>query len=420
MSLLSVINSSVNKSSSKSTYTQHQDNNCNTGGNNSLFGLGTIFTPVKNTVSAVSSILNLFPDPTKEGTLYDQLNSAYNQAAHTLIEVPKTITSHIPGLNLVGDLLSSAVSATLKDVGIVGDHFIMIGAEVVDAVDVTLVGSANIIDKFLKNPTDLASIISDYNTDSVDSLTEVVSHILSYAVNNAESHLYHDVDLAASPVDLIVALTKDIENNTGFKVPGSDILNKIIDGLAVTLQDKVSGETFDQLRKLLSDAGLKITNVGTMNHETMDHVGEGNIREGYDRDHSGHSGNGSANGHEHSGNGSSNGHEHSGNGSSNGHEDCSCDNNDLLGLLNLGNIIHTQNTSDTSSITQATKLISDLLNQVSDVQTQGQSLLDSLVGNSSLVTSVSNNITNSSDSLSIPLHSIDFNHELLNSQAYVV
>lgn len=418
MSLLNVINSSVNKSSSKSTHTQHQENSFNTVSNNSLFGLGTIFSPVKNTVSAVSSVLNLFPDPTKEGTLYDQVNSAYNQAAHTLIQVPKTITSHIPGLNLVGDVLSSAVSATLKDVGIIGDHLTMVGAEVVDAVDVTLVGSANIIDKFLKNPIDLASIISDYNTDSVDSLTEVVSHILSYAVNNAESHLYHDVDLVASPVDLIVALTKDFENNTGFKVPGSDILNKIIDGLAVTLQDKVSGETFDQLRKLLSDAGLKITNVGTMNHETMDHVAEGNIREGYDRDHSEHSGSGSGNGHEHSGSG--NNHDHSGSSSSNTHEDCSCDNNDLLGLLNLGNIIHIQNTSETPSITQATKLISDLLNQVSDVQTQDQSLLDSLVGNSTLVTSVSNNITNGSDSLSIPLHSVDFNHELLNSQTYVV
>lgn len=418
MSLLNVINSSVNKSSSKSTHTQHQENSFNTVSNNSLFGLGTIFSPVKNTVSAVSSVLNLFPDPTKEGTLYDQVNSAYNQAAHTLIQVPKTITSHIPGLNLVGDVLSSAVSATLKDVGIIGDHLTMVGAEVVDAVDVTLVGSANIIDKFLKNPTDLASIISDYNTDSVDSLTEVVSHILSYAVNNAESHLYHDVDLVASPVDLIVALTKDFENNTGFKVPGSDILNKIIDGLAVTLQDKVSGETFDQLRKLLSDAGLKITNVGTMNHETMDHVAEGNIREGYDRDHSEHSGSGSGNGHEHGGNG--NIHDHSGSSSSNTHEDCSCDNNDLLGLLNLGNIIHIQNTSETPSITQASKLISDLLNQVSDVQTQDQSLLDSLIGNSTLVTSVSNNITNGSDSLSIPLHSVDFNHELLNSQTYVV
>lgn len=411
MSLLNLFNSSANKSSSKLTYTQNQENTCNTSASNSLLGLGTIFTPVKNTVSAVSSVLNLFPDPTKEGTLYDQLNSAYNQTAHILIEVPKNITSNIPSLNLVGDVLSTTVSATLKDVGIVGDHFIMMGAEVADAVDVTLVGSANIIDKFLKNPTDLASIISDYNTDSVDSLAEVVSHILSYAVNNAESHLYHDVDLAASPVDLIVALTKDLENNTGFKVPGSDILNKTIDGLAVTLQDKVSSETFDQLRKLLSDAGLNITNAGTMNHETMDHVGEGNIREGYDRDHSGHTDNGS-----------SSGHGHNDSSSSDGHVDCSCDNNDLLDLLNLGNIIHSQNTSDTSSIVQANKLISDLVNQVSNAHTQDQSLLDSLVGSSTLVTSAStsNSIINGSNALSIPLHSVDFSHDLLNNQANIV
>lgn len=403
MSLLNIFNFNATKTSINTIPEHHQLDNYHLDEKNLLSGISTIFTPVENTVSAVSSILNVFPDPTKEGTLYDQINSGYNQIAHTLIEVPKTITNGIIGFNLVGDVLSSTVLTALKDVGIVGDHTIMLGAEAVDAVDVTLVGSVNIIDNFLSNPTDLFSLLSNYDTDSIDSLVEIVSHIVSYAVNNAESHLYHDVDLAVSPLDLIIAWTNDVEKNTGFKVPVADLLNKIVDGLAVTLQDNISGETFDKLRESLSEANLKITNVGTMNHDLMDHVGEGNIREGYEREHGGHNSDSS---HEHSGNDSTGSHEHSGH---------NIAGNNLLGLLDSNNISHALDGSDNLNLGQDSTLISDLVTQIINSSGQDEGDLDLILGESS-----SGLINNSSDNITIPLQRSDFNDELIYNQNHLV
>lgn len=398
MSLLNIFNFNATETSINPILEHHQLDE-----NNLVSGISTIFNPVENTVSAVSSILNVFPDPTKEGTLYDQINSGYNQIALTLIEVPKTITNGIIGFNLVGDVLSSTVLTALKDVGIVGDHTIMLGAEAVDAVDVTLVGSVNIIDKFLSNPTDLFSLLSNYDTDPIDSLIEIVSHIVSYAVNNAESHLYHDVDLAVSPLDLIIAWANDVEKNTGFKVPVADLLNKIVDGLAVNLQDNISGETFDKLRDFLSEANLKITNVGTMNHDLMDHVGEGNIREGYEREHSGHN---SDSNHEHSGNDSSGSHEHSGHNMAD---------NNLLRLLDSNNVSHVLDSSDNINIGQDNTSISDLVIQVINSSEQEKGELDSILGErDSGSFDLLNNI--SSNNFTIPLQRANFNDELLHNQ----
>ncbi len=233
--------------------------------------------PVKNVVSLVTDLL---PDPTDaDNATYNAFETIFDAVGQTLIELPTALTATIPGVSLVGEVVSSAISAVVKDVGIVADHFIMNVGQIADAIDTTVTGTANIINKLAENPLDIDSIIfsDDCSCDGeVDSVVDIASHLYSYAVNNLEGHVAHDLDLLASPVDLVVDILNDIECGTGLEIPGSDLLDTAIDTTVLTLRDDLAGSAFDALRDLGTKIGLDITDVGTMPHK--DHVNEGNIR----------------------------------------------------------------------------------------------------------------------------------------------
>lgn len=242
--------------------------------------LDVLMSPIRAVTTAVSKVLDIFPDPTKTGTLYDGVNSTYNTVAQTIINVPSTVLGKIPVVSVVGDIASSVLSAGFKVAGIVADHTIMLAANAVEVSKAALVGTVNIVDK---NVTGEAHVeFNGKNPETLDSLNEVISHSASYTINNLESHLVHDIDLIATVPDLLVDITRDIENNLNINIPGSDYLNTVIDSTVVNVRDNVVDSIIGNAIKISEGLGLTHTDAGIMRHETMDHVGEGNIREGYE------------------------------------------------------------------------------------------------------------------------------------------
>lgn len=241
--------------------------------------LDVLFSPIRAVTNAVSKVLDIFPDPTKSGTLYDGVNTTYNSIAQTVINLPSNILGKIPVVSVVGDVASSILSAGFKAVGIVADHTIMMAANVVEVAKAGVVGTVNIVDKNINGQAHVE--FNGQSPETLDSLKEVVSHSASYTINNLESHLVHDIDLIATIPDLLIDITRDVEKNLKIDIPGSDFLNHIVDSSVVNIRDTVIDGVIGNAIKISEGLGLTHTNVGIMRHETMDHVGEGNIREGY-------------------------------------------------------------------------------------------------------------------------------------------
>lgn len=254
-------------------------------------GLSAIaLSPVNGVTDAASKLLDVFPDPTKTGTLYDGVNSLYNVLARTVIDTPSKLLGPLPLVPVVGDAAGSLLSGGLKGVGIVADHFIMMAANAVEVAKAAMVGSVNGLDKLI-----LGQAYVDFNGESpetMDDLGDILSHSTFYTLNNLASHLVHDFDLLATVPDVLIDITRDIENNFGITVPGSDLLNSLVDSMVVNGRDAVIDTIVGNAIKLAQAAGLQYSNAGAVSHETMDHVGEGNIREGYPAHDAGHGGHG--------------------------------------------------------------------------------------------------------------------------------
>lgn len=254
--------------------------------------LDVLFSPIRAVTNVVSKVLDIFPDPTKTGTLYDGVNSTYNAIAQTAINLPSNILGKIPVVSVVGDVAGSILSAGFKAVGIVADHTIMMAANVVEVAKAGVVGTVNIVDKNINGKAHVE--FNGQSPETLDSLKEVVSHSASYTINNLESHLVHDIDLIATIPDLLIDIIHDVENNLKIDIPGSDFLNHIVDSSVVNIRDTLIDGVIGNAIKISEGIGLTHTNAGIMRHEAMDHVGEGNIREGYPMhgshaDHSEHS-----------------------------------------------------------------------------------------------------------------------------------
>ena len=254
--------------------------------------LDVLFSPIRAVTNVVSKVLDIFPDPTKTGTLYDGVNSTYNAIAQTVINLPSNILGKIPVVSVVGDVAGSILSAGFKAVGIVADHTIMMAANVVEVAKAGVVGTVNIVDKNINGKAHVE--FNGQSPETLDSLKEVVSHSASYTINNLESHLVHDIDLIATIPDLLIDIIHDVENNLKIDIPGSDFLNHIVDSSVVNIRDTLIDGVIGNAIKISEGIGLTHTNAGIMRHEAMDHVGEGNIREGYPMhgshaDHSEHS-----------------------------------------------------------------------------------------------------------------------------------
>lgn len=241
--------------------------------------LDVLFSPIRAVTNAVSKVLDIFPDPTKTGTLYDGVNTTYNSIAQTVINLPSNILGKIPVVSVVGDVAGSILSAGFKAVGIVADHTIMMAANVVEVAKAGAVGTVNIVDKNINGKAQVE--FNGQNPENLDSLKEVLSHGVSYTINNLESHLVHDIDLIATIPDLLVDTTRDVEKNLKIDIQGSDYLNHIVDSSVVNVRDIVIDGVIGTAIKISEGLGLTHTNVGIMRHEAMDHVGDGNIREGY-------------------------------------------------------------------------------------------------------------------------------------------
>ncbi|MBU3847546.1 MAG: hypothetical protein H9855_11380 [Candidatus Acinetobacter avistercoris] len=254
--------------------------------------LDVLFSPIRAVTNVVSKVLDIFPDPTKTGTLYDGVNSTYNAIAQTVINLPSNILGKIPVVSVVGDVAGSILSAGFKAVGIVADHTIMMAANVVEVAKAGVVGSVNILDKSINGQAHVE--FNGQSPETLDSIKEVASHSASYTINNLESHLVHDIDLIATIPDLLIDIIHDVENNLKIDIPGSDFLNHIVDSSVVNIRDTLIDGVIGNAIKISEGIGLTHTNAGIMRHEAMDHVGEGNIREGYPMhgshaDHSEHS-----------------------------------------------------------------------------------------------------------------------------------
>lgn len=258
------------------THSQHTTPTNPEPSKNSL--MNVLMTPFRAVGTVVSKVLDVFPDPTKTGTLYDGVNQTYNGIAQTVIQLPQKILGNIPVVSVVGDVASSTLSAAFKAVGIVSDHFIMMGANAVEIVKAAVVGTVNGVDKVITGEAHVE--FNGEAASNMDSIKEFVSHSASYTINNLEAHLVHDVDLIATIPDLLVDITRDIESNLDINL-GSDYINKLVDSSVMGIRENVIDTLIDGAIKATEGLGLEFTDAGVMTHTTMDHVGEGNIREGY-------------------------------------------------------------------------------------------------------------------------------------------
>lgn len=243
-------------------------------------------SPVRGVTDAASKLLDIFPDPTKTGTLYDGVNQLYNVLARATIDVPSNLLEPLPLVPVVGDAAGSILSGGLKGAAIVADHFIMMAANAVEVAKAGVVGTVNGVDQAITGQPYVN--FNGQPPSNMDGLGDILSHSTSYTLNNLASHLVHDFDLLATIPDALIDVTRDIENNFGITIPGSDLLNSLVDGVVVNSRDAVIDAIVGNAIKLAQAAGIKYTNVGTVSHETMDHVGEGNIREGYPTHDAGH------------------------------------------------------------------------------------------------------------------------------------
>ncbi|MDM0104362.1 hypothetical protein QTH97_05430 [Variovorax sp. J22R24] len=225
--------------------------------------------------------MTVIPDPTDSSNLgYNTIEFAYDKVAQAVIETPQRMTGKGPVLSYAGDITSDVLSTVFKDVGIVGDHFLMKGGQAADLVENVVEGSAGILVNIASDPHDLVQIWDNdgkvQTAGGPDDVQDVLSNVYSYAVNNLEGHLHHDIDLFASPVDLAVDLLRSTERATGTSLPGVDLLDNAIDAAVTKLQGEIVEPVFDKLGAAGNRVGLNFNSNGTMEHK--DHVGEGDIR----------------------------------------------------------------------------------------------------------------------------------------------